>query len=165
MRKPRLWAIAAITGVVLVGLVAAAASARTSAPGQASRVDQSMRAVAGHRDSTRYTLFDAPYLKAAFKKAGVAGTHPERAQGPAEAEVPGAAVPGPGRKGGPVRPARPRLGRVDHRPAVSGGAKVIDYDRLVVGSKASYYVSFDNPTVGKLMARAHRSDEGEEDLR
>ena len=28
--------------------------------------------------------------------------------------------------------------------AVAGGAKVIDYDRLVVGSKASYYVSFDN---------------------
>jgi D-xylose transport system substrate-binding protein len=34
--------------------------------------------------------------------------------------------------------------------AVSRGAKVIDYDRLVVGSKASYYVSFDNVRVGKL---------------
>ena len=34
--------------------------------------------------------------------------------------------------------------------AVSRKAKVIDYDRLVVGSKASYYVSFDNVRVGKL---------------
>ena len=34
--------------------------------------------------------------------------------------------------------------------AVSRGAKVIDYDRLVVGSKASYYVSFDNVRVGRL---------------
>jgi D-xylose transport system substrate-binding protein len=34
--------------------------------------------------------------------------------------------------------------------AVQQGAKVIDYDRLVVGSKASYYVSFDNVRVGKL---------------
>jgi D-xylose transport system substrate-binding protein len=37
--------------------------------------------------------------------------------------------------------------------AVSRGAKVIDYDRLVVGSKASYYVSFDNKVVGKLQGR------------
>jgi ABC-type xylose transport system substrate-binding protein len=29
---------------------------------------------------------------------------------------------------------------------------VIDYDRLVVGNKATYYVSFDNVRVGKLMA-------------
>jgi D-xylose transport system substrate-binding protein len=34
--------------------------------------------------------------------------------------------------------------------AISHGAKVIDYDRLVVGSKAAYYVSFDNVRVGKL---------------
>src|SRR5207237_4427378 len=37
--------------------------------------------------------------------------------------------------------------------AVAGGAKVIDYDRLVVHSKASYYVSFDNVKVGKLQGR------------
>ena len=37
--------------------------------------------------------------------------------------------------------------------AVSKGAKVIDYDRLVVGSKASYYVSFNNVTVGKLQGK------------
>jgi D-xylose transport system substrate-binding protein len=35
--------------------------------------------------------------------------------------------------------------------AVQQHAKVIDYDRLVVGSKAAYYVSFNNPTVGRLM--------------
>ena len=38
--------------------------------------------------------------------------------------------------------------------AVSSGAKVIDYDRLVVGSKAAYYVSFNNATSGSLMGRA-----------
>jgi len=37
--------------------------------------------------------------------------------------------------------------------AISRGAKVIDYDRLVVGSKASYYVSFDNKVVGKLQGK------------
>jgi len=37
--------------------------------------------------------------------------------------------------------------------AVAGGAKVIDYDQLVVHSKAAYYVSFNNPTVGKLQGK------------
>jgi D-xylose transport system substrate-binding protein len=37
--------------------------------------------------------------------------------------------------------------------ARSHGAKVIDYDRLVVGSKASLYVSFNNVTVGKLQGK------------
>src|SRR5919201_4924112 len=37
--------------------------------------------------------------------------------------------------------------------AVGQGAKGIDYDRLVVGSKASYYVSFDNVKVGKLQGK------------
>jgi len=37
--------------------------------------------------------------------------------------------------------------------AVQQGAKVIDYDRLVVGSKAAYYVSFDNVGVGKLQGK------------
>src|SRR5207244_10960990 len=37
--------------------------------------------------------------------------------------------------------------------AVAGGAKVIDYDRLVVKSKASYYVSFNNVTVGNLQGK------------
>src|ERR671937_514118 len=37
--------------------------------------------------------------------------------------------------------------------AVGQGAKVIAYDRLVVGSKASYYVSFDNVKLGKLQGK------------
>src|SRR5207247_8861033 len=36
---------------------------------------------------------------------------------------------------------------------VGQGAKVIDYDRLVVHSTASYYVSFDNVGVGKLQGQ------------
>jgi D-xylose transport system substrate-binding protein len=44
----------------------------------------------------------------------------------------------------------PASGAAITNDAVGQGAKVIDYDRLVVGSKASYYVSFDNVKVGKL---------------
>jgi D-xylose transport system substrate-binding protein len=46
----------------------------------------------------------------------------------------------------------PASGAAITNEAVAKGAKVIDYDRLVVGSKASYYVSFNNVQVGKLQA-------------
>ena len=45
------------------------------------------------------------------------------------------------------------LGHAITNLAVQQGAKVIDYDRLVVGSKAAYYVSFDNVRVGKLQGK------------
>jgi D-xylose transport system substrate-binding protein len=37
--------------------------------------------------------------------------------------------------------------------AKSKGAQVIDYDRLTLKGSASYYVSFDNPSVGKLQGQ------------
>src|SRR5207237_2295963 len=47
----------------------------------------------------------------------------------------------------------PASGAAITNAAVAGGAKVIDYDRLVVGSKAAYYVSFDNVKVGVLQGK------------
>ena len=37
--------------------------------------------------------------------------------------------------------------------AKAKGAKSIDYDRLTLNGSSSYYVSFDNPTVGKLQGQ------------
>lgn len=37
--------------------------------------------------------------------------------------------------------------------AAAKGVKVIDYDRLTLGGKTAYYVSFDNPSVGRLMGQ------------
>jgi D-xylose transport system substrate-binding protein len=37
--------------------------------------------------------------------------------------------------------------------AGAAGIKVIDYDRVNLGGSAEYYVSFDNPSVGKLQAQ------------
>jgi len=47
----------------------------------------------------------------------------------------------------------PAAGAAITNEAVSRKAKVIDYDRLVVHSKATLYVSFDNVRVGKLQAQ------------
>lgn len=37
--------------------------------------------------------------------------------------------------------------------AAAKGVKAIDYDRLTLGGKTAYYVSFDNPSVGRLMGQ------------
>src|SRR3954447_19093551 len=74
MKEFHRWTIAALTAVVLVGLIAAAASARVSSTAQASASIKACALLPDTTSSTRYTLFDAPYLKAAFKKAGVAAS-------------------------------------------------------------------------------------------
>jgi len=102
--------------------------------------------------STRYTLFDAPLLKAAFKKGGVtaqvvnAQGDPQRQKSQAESCL------ASGAKVILLDQLDPASGAAITNEAVSRGAKVIDYDRLVVHSKAAYYVSFDNVKVGKLQA-------------
>lgn len=48
----------------------------------------------------------------------------------------------------------PTTGLAVTKEAHDAGVKVIDYDRLVPGSKADYYVSFDNVQVGKDQGNA-----------
>ena len=63
---------APLIGVVVLGalLLAAAASGRRNSPASGTR-HQGVRLLPDTKSSTRYTLFDAPYLKQAFKKANV----------------------------------------------------------------------------------------------
>jgi D-xylose transport system substrate-binding protein len=142
----------AVAVVVLVGLVAAVASARTSAPAQKSASIQACVLLPDTKSSTRYTLFDAPYLTAAFKKAGVPATvlnaHADAQKMKSQAQQ----CLAQGAKVILIDALDPASGAAITNLAVSGGAKVIDYDRLVVGSKASYYVSHDSVKVGSLMA-------------
>jgi D-xylose transport system substrate-binding protein len=102
------------------------------------------------KSSTRYTLFDAPYLTAAFKAAKVpaqvlnAQADPQRQKSQAEQCL------ASGAKVILLDQLTPASGAAITNLVVARGAKVIDYDRLVVHSKAAYYVSFDNVRVGKL---------------
>jgi D-xylose transport system substrate-binding protein len=153
VKKPRLWAIAAVTAVVLVGLIAAAASARTTAPASKSASIKACALLPDTVSSTRYTLFDAPYLKAAFTKAGIAAQVLNAHNDPQKQKSQAQQCLAQGAKVILLDQLDPASGASITNLAVSGGAKVIDYDRLVVGSKASYYVSFDNPTVGKLQGK------------
>jgi D-xylose transport system substrate-binding protein len=150
VKKAPQWAIAA-AAIVLVGLIAAGASARTTAPNRAQgSAVQVCALLPDTKSSTRYTLFDAPYLKAAFSKAGVGASVLNALGDPQKQRSQAEQCLAQGAKVILLDQLSPASGIAITNLAVSRGAKVIDYDRLVVGSKASYYVSFDNVRVGKL---------------
>ena len=144
------WATAALAVIVAAGLLVAAAAARSSGPSKQAASIKVCALLPDTKSSTRYTLFDAPYLKAAFRKANVAAqvlnahADPQKQRSQAEQCL------AQGAKVILLDQLDPASGASITNLAVSRKAKVIDYDRLVVGSKASYYVSFDNVKVGKL---------------
>jgi D-xylose transport system substrate-binding protein len=140
--------VVAAAAVALVGLLAAGASARPSASAQGSI--QVCALLPDTKSSTRYTLFDAPYLKSAFKTAGVSASVLNALASPQKQRSQAEQCLAQGAKVILLDQLTPASGIAITNLAVSRGAKVIDYDRLVVGSKASYYVSFDNVRVGKL---------------
>jgi D-xylose transport system substrate-binding protein len=152
-RKLSKGAAALVLAVVLVGLIAAAASARTSSTNKQSASIQACALLPDTKSSTRYTLFDAPYLKKAFKNANVSATV-VNALGDAQKQKSQAQqCLAQGAKVILLDQLDPASGKSITDLAVGQGAKVIDYDRLVVGSKASYYVSFNNVTVGKYQGK------------
>jgi D-xylose transport system substrate-binding protein len=103
--------------------------------------------------STRYEQFDRPFLAAAFKKAGVSNTilnalgsaQTQRSQGE-QCVTNGAKVI-------LVDALDSGTGASIEKAAAAKGVKSIDYDRLVLKGKSSYYVSFDNVSVGTTMAK------------
>ena len=143
---------ALVLAVALVGLIAAAASARTSSTKSQSATKIKVCALLPDTtSSTRYTLFDAPYLKKAFRAAHVPAQVLNALNDPQKQKSQAQQCLAKGAKVILLDQLNAASGKAITNLAVSQGAKVIDYDRLVVGSKASYYVSFDNVRVGRLM--------------
>src|SRR3954466_3695895 len=104
--------------------------------------------------SARYTQYDAPLLTKAFKDAGIKADV-QNAQGDNAKFVSIAqSMISEGVKVLLIDPADPQTGISVETAAKTAGIKVIDYDRVNLGGSAEYYVSFDNPTVGKLQATA-----------
>jgi D-xylose transport system substrate-binding protein len=103
--------------------------------------------------STRYEQFDRPFLAKAFKRAGVSATilnalgsaQTQRSQGD-QCVTNGAKVI-------LVDALDSGTGAAIEKSAAAKGVKSIDYDRLVLKGKASYYVSFDNVKVGSTMGK------------
>jgi D-xylose transport system substrate-binding protein len=130
-------------------ITASVASAKTAG---GSATLQACALLPDTKSSTRYTLFDAPYLTAAFKKAGISAQVLNAQGSSARQKSQAEGCLAKGAKVILLDPFTTAAGTAITAEAVSQGAKVIDYDRLVPGSKVSYYVSFDNVGVGKLQA-------------
>jgi D-xylose transport system substrate-binding protein len=106
--------------------------------------------------SARYVAFDAPYLKQAFDGAGYTSSQYkiDNAQGVeaqqlsiAQADITaGATVL-------IMDPLNSTVGSQIQTLAASKGVKVISYDRATFTGTNTYYVSFDNPQVGKLIGQ------------
>jgi len=106
--------------------------------------------------SARYTEFDAPYLSQALATAGLSPSQYSvvNAQGSDATELSDAqeAIT----KGASVLimdPLDSGVGAQIETYAKAHGVSVIDYDRLTLGGSRSYYVSFNNVEVGKLIGQ------------
>ena len=149
MKKFTQWSIPLLV-IVIAGVTVAVASARTMAPSGSAASIQACALLPDTTTSTRWTLFDAPYLTKAFKAAGVSAHGPQRPRRPAEEKSQAEQCLAQGAKVILIDSLDAGSGAAITNLAIGRGAKVIDYDRLIVGSKASYYVSFDNVKVGRL---------------
>ncbi len=106
------------------------------------------------KSSVRYTLFDKPLLEKAFKNAGISG-QVLNAQGDTQTQITqGQQCVTNGAKVILVDGIDSGTAAAIEKSAKAAGVKTIDYDRLTLGGTASYYVSFNNVTVGKLQATA-----------
>src|ERR671937_2308380 len=134
-------------------LLAAAASAHRSAPTRSAASIEACALLPDTTSSTRYQLFDKPYLEAAFKAANVSATV-LNAQGSAQTQrSQGDQCLTQGAKVILLDALDSATGASIESAADAKNVKVIDYDRLVLNGKAAYYVSFNNVTVGKTMGK------------
>ena len=106
--------------------------------------------------STRYVNFDAPYLKKAFQLAGYSASQfkIDNAQGVDATELADAQADiAAGAKVLVFDPLDSTVGAQIQSVAQQAGVKVISYDRATFQGTDTYYVSFDNVKVGKLIGQ------------
>jgi len=106
--------------------------------------------------SVRYVNFDAPYLKKAFEAAGFSDSEfkIDNAQGSDTTELAQAQADiTQGAKVLIMDPLDSTVGTQIQQAAAAKGVKVISYDRATFTGDKTYYVSFNNVNVGKLIGQ------------
>ena len=102
------------------------------------------------KSSVRWQLFDQPLLEAAFKAAGVSASVLNAQGDPQQQKTDADTCITNGAKVILLTNLDSSSGAAIEAAAAAKGVKTIDYDRLTLGGKAAYYVSFNNVTVGKI---------------
>jgi D-xylose transport system substrate-binding protein len=144
---------APIVVLVVVGVLAAVASARVNTPSSAKSTIQVCALLPDTKSSVRYTLFDAPYLTKAFKAAHVSYRVVNAHGSTSTQKSQGDQCLSSGAKVLLVDGLNSGVAASIESAAASKHAKTIDYDRLTLKGKSSYYVSFNNVNVGKLQGK------------
>jgi D-xylose transport system substrate-binding protein len=109
--------------------------------------------------SARYTSYDLPYLKQAFQAAGYADTEfkIDNAAGTTNTQIAIAQADiTAGAKVLLVDPLDGQTGKQIQALAAAAGIPMISYDRATFQGDKTYYVSFDNVQVGKLIGQGFK---------
>jgi len=104
------------------------------------------------KSSVRWVQFDAPDMKAAFKKAGVSASINNALNDPLKQKAQAQACIAAGAKVVIETALDNGSAASIEKLFTSKGGKAIDYDRQVTGGSASVYVTFDGKAVGKAQA-------------
>ena len=102
--------------------------------------------------SVRWVQFDAPTLKAAFKKAGVTASITNALNDAQKQKAQAQACLAAGAKVVIETMIDPGSAAAIEKLFTDKGGKAIDYDRLVPNSTASAYITFDGNKVGRAQA-------------
>jgi D-xylose transport system substrate-binding protein len=141
-----------VLGMVLVAVAAMTATSVAKSTRAHGSVDVGVL-LPDTKSSVRWQTQDAPALAKAFKAAGLKASI-VNAQNSAQTQKTQAdAAIANGAKVLLLVNLDSASGAAIEKSATSQGVKVIDYDRLTLKGSASYYVSFNNVTVGKLQGQ------------
>jgi D-xylose transport system substrate-binding protein len=142
----------ALSGVAVLGLaVFLVATATASTKHRTASVDVCVL-LPDTKSSVRWVQFDAPAMKAAFKKAGVSASINNALNDPLKQKAQAQACLAAGAKVVIETALDNGSAASIEKLFTSKGGKAIDYDRQVTGGSASVYVTFDGKKVGEAQA-------------
>ncbi|MGH3025388.1 MAG: sugar ABC transporter substrate-binding protein, partial [Gaiellaceae bacterium] len=145
-------AILGVFAVLAAMAVAGAAASTKSAKKTTASVDVCVL-LPDTKSSVRWVQFDAPDMKAAFKKAGVSASINNALNDPLKQKAQAQACIAAGAKVVIETALDNGSAASIEKLFTSKGGKAIDYDRQVSGGTASVYVTFDGKKVGEAQAK------------
>jgi D-xylose transport system substrate-binding protein len=143
------------TVVLVVGFAAIATLVVASASAHSSKKAAGVQVcvlLPDTKSSVRWVQFDAPAMKAAFKKAGVTASINNALNDPLKQKAQAQACIAAGATVVIETALDNGSAASIEKLFTSKGGKAIDYDRQVTGGSASVYVTFDGKAVGKAQA-------------
>jgi D-xylose transport system substrate-binding protein len=142
----------AVVGVIAAVASVAAVVATTAMATSKASVDVCVL-LPDTKSSVRWVQFDAPAMKAAFKKAGVSASINNALNDPLKQKAQAQACIAAGAKVVIETALDNGSAASIEKLFTSKGGKAIDYDRQVSGGSASVYVTFDGNKVGQAQAK------------